>query len=394
MTKPLSHITVLDLSRVLAGPWASQNLADMGARVIKVERPGAGDDTRSWGPPFLKDSTEESAYYLCANRGKQSVTVDIGHPDGQRIIRKLARKSDVVLENFRAGALAKYGLDYENLRKENPALVYCSITGFGQDGPYRDVAGYDFMIQAMGGLMSVTGEPDGAPMRVGVPFADIMTGMYATSAILAALIRRDREGVGQYIDLALFDVQLAALANQGSNYLISGNVPERIGNAHPNIVPYQSFATRDGHMIVAVGNDNQFAKFCDCIGHSELAADPQYTTNAARVERRTVLVPLLAEAMVQKPTHEWLAVLEQAGVPCGPIHRIDEAFAHPQAQFRGVRARIGEVEGVRNPIRFGAESLTSTTPPPQLGEHTDTVLRELLSMAPNAIERLRKEGVV
>lgn len=393
MTKPLSHITVLDLSRVLAGPWASQNLADMGARVIKVERPDTGDDTRNWGPPFLKD-TKESAYYLCANRGKQSVTVDITHPDGQRIIRELARKSDVVLENFRVGALAKYGLDHESLRTENPTLVYCSITGFGQDGPYRDVAGYDFMIQAMGGLMSVTGEPDGAPMRVGVPFADIMTGMYATSAILAALVQRDREGKGQYIDLALFDVQLAALANQGSNYLVSGDVPGRIGNAHPNIVPYQSFATQDGHMIVAVGNDGQFVKFCDCIGRSALAADPLYATNAARVEHRTALVPLLAEAMQQKPTREWLAVLEQAGVPCGPINRIDEAFAHPQAQFRGVRTRAGDVEGVRNPIRFGAESLTSATPPPRLGEHTDTVLRELLGMAPDAIERLRKEGVV
>jgi crotonobetainyl-CoA:carnitine CoA-transferase CaiB-like acyl-CoA transferase len=409
-TAALGHIRVLDLSRVLAGPWASQLLGDLGADVIKVERPGAngkgGDDTRGWGPPWLADGagqpTTDAAYFLCTNRNKRSLTVDITQPAGQAIVRELAAHSDVVLENFKVGGLAAYGLDYASLSKINPKLVYCSITGFGQDGPYAPRAGYDFLIQGMGGLMSVTGRADdeegAGPQKVGVALTDILTGLYASNAILAALAHREKTGLGQHIDLALLDVQVACLANQAMNYLVSGKAPRRMGNGHPNIVPYQDFPTADGDMILAIGNDGQFARFCELAGHAEWSGDERFATNAARVRHRAELLPLLRQTTVMKTTAEWIALLENAAVPCGPINDLAGVFADPQVRHRGLRVDLPHAAGgtapqVANPIRFSATPIDYRLAPPLLGQDTEAVLREL-GRTPEQIAALRTEGVV
>ena len=405
--KALGHIRVLDLSRVLAGPWCAQNLADLGADVIKIERPGCGDDTRAWGPPYARDAagndTGEAAYYLSANRGKRSVTVDIASPEGQALIRDLARHADVVLENYKVGQLKRYGLDYESLKAVKPDLVYCSITGFGQDGPYAHRAGYDFLIQGMGGLMSVTGErdelPGGGPQKAGVALTDLMTGMYATIAVLAALTHRDRTGEGQYIDMALLDTQVAMLANVGSNYLNSGKAPKRWGNAHANIVPYQTFACSDGHIIVAAGNDGQYQKFVEAGGRPELALDPRFATNPSRVQHRDVLVPLLAEMVGTRTRAEWIAALEAVGVPCGPINDVGEVFANEQVQARGMAVELphpsaGKVKLVRSPMKMSATPATSDKAPPLLGQHTEEVLRDVLGRSGDEIAALRARGVV
>ena len=405
--KALGHIRVLDLSRVLAGPWCSQNLADLGADVIKIERPGAGDDTRAWGPPYAPGAdgapTGESAYYLSANRGKRSLTVDIASPDGQALLRELVLRSDVVLENFKVGHLKRYGLDYDSLRALKPDLVYCSITGFGQDGPYAHRAGYDFLIQGMGGLMSITGErddqPGGGPQKAGVAITDLMTGMYATVAVLAALTHRDRSGEGQHIDMALLDTQVAMLANVGSNYLNSGKAPKRWGNAHANIVPYQTFACLDGHIIVATGNDGQYRKFVEAGGHPELAHDERFATNPLRVQNRDALVPLLAEMVKEKRRDDWIALLEAAGVPCGPINELDEVFADEQVRAREMEIALphpeaGEVKLVRSPMKLSATPATSAMAPPLLGQHTEEVLREVLGKSGDEIAALRARQVV
>jgi crotonobetainyl-CoA:carnitine CoA-transferase CaiB-like acyl-CoA transferase len=405
--KALGHIRVLDLSRVLAGPWCSQNLADLGADVIKIERPGCGDDTRAWGPPYARDAdgkdTSEAAYYLSANRGKRSVTVDIASSEGQALIRDLARHADVVLENYKVGQLKRYGLDYDSLKAIKPDLVYCSITGFGQDGPYAHRAGYDFLIQGMGGLMSVTGErdelPGGGPQKAGVALTDLMTGMYATIAVLAALTHRDRTGAGQYIDMALLDTQVAMLANVGSNYLNSGKAPKRWGNAHANIVPYQTFACSDGHIIVAAGNDGQYQKFVEAGGRPELAVDPRFATNPSRVANRDVLVPLLAEMVATRRRDEWIAMLEAVGVPCGPINDVGEVFANEQVQARGMAVTLphpaaGKVTLVRSPMKMSGTPATSDKAPPLLGQHTDEVLRDVLGRSGDEIAALRARGVV
>ena len=407
MSGALSHLRVLDLSRVLAGPWAGQILGDLGARVIKVERPGRGDDTRGWGPPYLKDGdggdTDQAAYYLTANRNKESVAIDITRPEGQELVRKLAAECDVVLENFKVGGLKRYGLDYDSLKAVNPKLIYCSITGFGQDGPYASRAGYDFLIQGMGGLMSLTGhaegEPGAGPMKVGVALTDITTGLYATIAVLAALSHRDRTGEGQHLDMALFDVQMACLANQAMNYLTTGQSPRRFGNAHPNIVPYQDFPTADGDVILTVGNDDQFARFCEVAGNPEWAEDPRFATNRSRVEHREVLVPLLRQTTVMKTTAEWLAALEAVGVPCGPVNNLEQAFADPQAQARGLRREMdhptaGSVPTVASPLRLSATPAEYRLPPPLLGEHTRAVLGDMLGLDEAALETLFANGVV
>ncbi|HBV00538.1 CaiB/BaiF CoA transferase family protein [Thalassospira lucentensis] len=407
MTGALSGIRVLDLSRVLAGPWASQTLADLGAEVIKIERPGAGDDTRGWGPPFAKDEagndTTEAAYYLTANRGKKSLTVDITKLEGQEIVRNLAAQSDVVLENFKVGGLAKYGLDYTSLAKINPKLVYCSITGFGQDGPYKDRPGYDFMIQGMGGLMSITGAPDeapgGQPMKVGVAVADIFTGLYATIGILSALRHRDATGEGQHIDLALLDVQTAVLANQAMNYLTTGVAPSRLGNAHPNIVPYEAFPSADGYLILAVGNDSQFKSFCEVAGLNDLPADTRYVTNRSRVANRETLVPMIRRAMVTKTTDQWIAVLEKANVPCGPINTLDRVFDNPQVQHRGMIRYLdhpvaGKIPTVANPIKFSKTPISGETAAPMLGQHSDEILRKVADLSDEQIEKLRSAGII
>ncbi len=407
MPGALSHIRVLDLSRVLAGPWASQILADLGAEVIKIERPGSGDDTRAWGPPYAKDEkgadTSESAYYLCANRNKKSVAVDITKPAGQRVVRELAAKSDILLENFKVGGLRKYGLDYDSLAALNPRLIYCSITGFGQTGPYAARAGYDFLIQGMGGLMSVTGHRDGdagaGPMKVGVALADIMTGLYASTAILAALAHRDVSGIGQHIDLALLDVQVACLANQSMNYLTTGTVPQRLGNSHPNVVPYQDFPTADGDMILAVGNDSQFEKLCQAIGRPEWARDPRFATNAARVAHRNELIPALRQATVMRTTAEWIELLERMGVPCGPINNVAQVFDDPQVRARGMKIELphplaGQVPLVASPIRLSATPVQYRSAPPTLGQHTREVLSELLEMDEQTIAQLAQEGAI
>lgn len=407
MAGALSHLRVIDLSRILAGPWAAQTLADLGADVIKVERPGQGDDTRGWGPPFLRDDdgadTSETAYFMCANRGKRSVTVDIATAAGQAIVRKLVADADVVIENYKVGDLARYGLDYAALRELKPDLVYCSITGFGQTGDMRAHAGYDFMVQGMGGLMSLTGDaddlPGGGPKKVGVPVADLMTGMYAAVAILAALARRDREGVGEYIDMALLDCQVAMLSNQAQNYLISGEVPRRFGNAHPNVVPYQSFRTADGHVILAVGNDGQFRRFCGLAGLEALADDGRFRTNAGRVMHRDQLVPLIAQAMQQQSTAWWCEQLGRNAVPCGPINRLDQTFAEAQVVHRGMRMTMRHAAGadvplVANPIHFERHPIEYRDPPPLLGQHTDEVLEEMLNMSAGQIADLRREGVI
>jgi crotonobetainyl-CoA:carnitine CoA-transferase CaiB-like acyl-CoA transferase len=390
VTSALSHLRVLDLSRVLAGPWASQVLADLGAEVIKVERPGVGDDTRAWGPPWLGG---ESAYFLSANRGKKSITIDLARAEGQELVRRLVPLCDVVLENFKAGALEKYRLDYASLAALNPRLVYCSITGFGQTGPYRDRAGYDFLIQAMGGLMSITGEPEGEPMKVGVALTDILTGMYAATAVLAALSHRDRTGRGQHVDLALLDVQVAMLANQGENYLVTGKPPARLGNAHPSIVPYRAFATADGHIVLAVGNDGQFARFCEVAGRSELARDPRYSTNQERVRNRVELENVLAAILAVRTSAEWIGSLETATVPCGPINDLSQVFADPQVQHRGMLTR-GPVPMIRSPLRLSATPTRDEVPPPALGAHTDDVLMRLLGMTQAEVDALRAGGVL
>ena len=407
MHKPLSGIRVLDMSRILAGPWCGQVLADLGAEVIKVERPGKGDDTRSWGPPFLKDAegrdTTESAYYLCANRGKQSITLDIAQPAGQAIARELAQHADVLLENYKVGDLKRYGLDYATLSVLNPRLVYCSITGFGQDGPLKDRAGYDFMVQGMGGLMSITGErddlPGGGPQKAGVAIADLMTGMYATVALLAAIEERHRSGRGQYIDMALLDTQVAWLANQNTNYLIGGDIPKRMGNAHPNVVPYQTFPTQDGDLILAVGNDGQFQRFCEAAGIAKTGNDPRFASNALRIANRDACIAAIAPAMKQKTTAEWIAVLEPLGVPCGPIDRLDAVFANPQIRHRGMQIDVphplsGTVPLVANPIKYSRTPLNYQVPPPLLGEHTDAVLHDLLGKTGAEIAALRNAGII
>jgi formyl-CoA transferase len=405
--KALDHLRVLDLTRVLAGPWCTQLLADLGADVIKVERPGSGDDTRAWGPPYLQDAqgrdTTEAAYYLSANRGKRSVTVDISTPEGQQLLRKLAAASDVVVENYKVGQLAKYGLDYASLSAGNPRLIYCSITGFGQDGPYKDRAGYDFIIQAMGGFMSITGErddlPGGGPQKAGVAVSDLMTGMYAAVAILAAVAQRERSGRGQYIDMALFDTMIAMLANMNMNYLTTGKAPGRAGNAHQNIVPYQVFAAADGHVVIAVGNDSQYARFCEIAGRPDLAADARFARNAERVRNRDVLVPLLEAIVRERPAAFWAEKLEAAGVPCGPINSIAQALADPQAIARGIRIDLphstaGTVPLVGMPIRMSGSGPAYLRPPPLLGEHTEEVLRELAGLDEAAIADCRRRGIV
>jgi crotonobetainyl-CoA:carnitine CoA-transferase CaiB-like acyl-CoA transferase len=403
----LSHIRVLDLSRILAGPWAGQILGDLGADVIKVERPGAGDDTRHWGPPYLKnrdgEDTDIASYYLCANRNKRSITVDMTRSEGQALLRRLAAECDVVLENFKKDGLTRYGLDYASLAEVNPRLVYCSITGFGQDGPYASRAGYDFLIQGLGGLMSLTGRPDGeagaGPMKVGVALTDILTGLYAANAIQAALAWRERSGKGQHIDLALLDVQVACLANQAMNYLTSGQSPGRLGNAHPNIVPYQDFPTDDGYMILAVGNDAQFARLCEALGDASLAADARYASNKARVGNRATLIPALNKLTIRRTTADWITRLEAVGVPCGPINTLAEVFADPQVQARGLRVgmnhpAIGTVPQVASPFRMSETPVTYDRAPPLLGEHTDEVLASILGMGQEEIAALQAGGVV
>ncbi|AYY58728.1 CoA transferase [Burkholderia multivorans] len=403
----LSHIRVLDLTRVLAGPWCAQTLADFGADVIKIERPGAGDDTRHWGPPYLKDAhgadTAEAAYYLAANRNKRSVTVDIATPEGQQIVRELAAQSDVVLENYKVGQLKKYGLDYASLRAVKPDLVYCSVTGFGQTGPYAHRAGYDFIVQGIGGFMSITGErdgvPGGGPQKAGVAIADLATGLYSTIAVLAALAHRDRTGEGQYIDMALLDVQVALLANMNTNFLASGTPPVRWGNAHPNIVPYQTFQTSDGWIIVAVGNDGQFRKFVEAGGRPELADDERFATNPARVRHRDMLVPILAEMVKTRSKTAWIDALEAAGVPCGPINDLAEVFANEQVVARGMEVALphpcgADVKLVRNPVRMSATPPDARTAPPLLGAHTDDVLRDMLGYDDARIAALKAKQAI
>jgi len=387
---PLSHIRVLDLGRIMAAPWATQILADLGADVIKIERPGAGDDTRSWGPPFLKDQagerTREAGYFLAVNRGKRSVTIDIASPEGQAVIRALAVTSDVVVENFKAGALAKYGLDAATLRAEKPSLIYCSVTGFGQDGPRAEQAAYDFAIQAMGGLMSVTGErddkPGGGPQKVGVPIVDLMTGMYAAVAILAALTRRAEAGAGETIDVAMLDVAATFLANQAMNYLVSGRIPGRGGNQHPNIQPQDVFACADGHFVLAVGNDGQFAKLCQVLGQQDWANDSRFSVNSARVGNSAELTSLLTKAFAEWTREAIVGALDAAGVPAAPINTIDQVFAEPQLQHRGMLQHLphplgGTVPQVVSPIRYQDAPLRFDRAPPLLGQHTEEVLREL-----------------
>lgn len=396
---PLAGIRVLDLSRVLAGPWVGQTLADLGADVVKVERPGTGDDTRAWGPPFFEapEGDERSAYFLSANRGKRSVCVNLADPEGQALVRRLAVGVDVLIENYKAGDMDKRGLGYQDLAADNPGLIYCSITGFGQTGPLKDKPGYDFLIQGMGGLMSITGEPGataGGPQKVGVALADVLTGLYSTIAILAALNERGESGKGQSIDMSLLDVQVAALANQASNYLVSREAPSMLGNAHPNIVPYQTFATGDGHVIVAVGNDAQFVRFCEVIGEPALSADARFATNSERVANRVELTARLGELMMTRTSSEWLALFDASGVPAGPINRIDEVFAEPQVLARGLVRDVDGVPGVANPIRFSRSQTVHNRPPPALGGHTREVLGETLGLDDAEIERLIVAGVI
>ncbi|MEI7679393.1 MAG: CaiB/BaiF CoA-transferase family protein [Betaproteobacteria bacterium] len=407
MAGPLSHIKVLDMSRVLAAPWAAQNLADLGADVIKVERPVKGDDSRAYAPPFLKDEngneTRESAYFCAANRGKRSITVNLTKPEGQQLVRELAAECDVLLENYKVGDLARYGLGYEDLAKINPGLIYCSVTGFGQTGPYKDRPGYDFMAQGMGGMMSITGEPDsvpgGGPQRCGVPIIDLTTGMYATIAICAALANRAVTGKGQWIDVALLDTTVAYLANQGMNYLATGVSPERIGNAHPNIVPYQTFNTADGAIILACGNDNLFKKFCEVAGCMEFTTDPKYSTNAVRVQNRAEITALLNAVFVKRTTKEWVKLLDDAGVANGPINNLQQVFEEPQVIARGMKIELphavaGKVSLVASPMRFSGTPIKHEVPPPALGQHTDEILRQSLKKSDAEIAKLKADGVV
>lgn len=390
---------------MLAGPWATQILGDLGAEVIKIEKPGEGDETRHFGPPFVQndDGTKgDAAYFLSANRNKKSVAIDIAKPEGAALVRRLARRTHVLVENFKTGTLERYGLDYASLAAENPALIYCSLTGFGHDGPYKDKAGYDYLIQGMGGLMSITGQPDGAaggePMKVGVAVSDLVSGLYMAVAILAALIHQSRTGEGQQIDMALFDCQAAALANQAMNYLAGGMVPERMGNAHPSIVPYQLFATADGFIILAVANDQQFKRFCEAAGVAQLASDSRFASNAARVHSREALVALLVPLLKSRTTLEWIGLLEQANVPCGPINRIDQVFLDPQAIARKLTvpmAREGQALNlVASPLRLERTPPEYRLPPPQLGEHTEEILRQTLQLEVAEIEQLRRAGAI
>ena len=402
----LSHIRVLDLSRVLAGPWATQILGDLGAEIIKIEKPGEGDETRAFGPPFLKGkdgARGDATYFLSANRNKKSVAIDISKPDGATLVKRLARRAHIVVENFRTGRLAKYGLDYKSLAAENPALIYCSLTGFGHTGPYKDKAGYDYLIQGMGGLMSITGQPDGAPgaepMKVGVAISDVVSGLYTAIAILAALVHQQRTGEGQEIDMALFDCQAAALANQAMNYLVGGQMPKRLGNAHPNIVPYQVFETADGHLILAIANDGQFKRFCEAADLEKLAADPRYATNAERVGHREALIALLKPVFAKRTNAEWIALLERTNVPCGPINRIDQVFADPQAMARHLTVAMehegaGSLNLVASPLRLSRTPPEYRSGPPTLGLHTDTVLQTELGLSESEIAKLREQGVL
>jgi crotonobetainyl-CoA:carnitine CoA-transferase CaiB-like acyl-CoA transferase len=407
MSGPLSHIKVLDLSRVLAAPWAAQNMADLGAEVIKVERPVKGDDSRGYAPPFLRDEqgreTRESAYFCAANRGKRSITIDLSKPEGQQLVRELATRADVLIENYKVGDLARYGLGYEDLKVLNPGLIYCSVTGFGQTGPYKDRPGYDFMAQGMGGIMSITGErddlPGGGPQRVGIPLVDLTTGMYATIAVCAALAHRAVSGQGQWIDVALLDSGVAFLGNQGMNFLATGETPQRIGNSHPSIVPYQTFKTSDGSIILACGNDNLFNKFCAAAGCAHLAVDPQYSMNAERVRHRVVLSKLLDDVFARRTTREWVKLLDDAGVPNGPINTIPQVFEEPQVQARGLRIELphavaGKVSLVASPMRFSATPIKHEMPPPVLGQHSDEILRGVLNKSDAEIAALKANGIV
>ncbi len=404
----LSHLRVLDLSRVLAGPWASQILADLGAEVIKIEKPDTGDDTRSWGPPWVNapewgDQERQSAYFAGANRNKQSVAIDLGHPRGQELVRALAAQCDVVVENFKVGGLKQYGLDYESLREINPRIVYCSITGFGQTGPYSHRPGYDFLVQGMGGLMSITGRPDGepgeGPLKVGVALTDIMTGLYATVGILASLAHREKSGRGQYVDAALLDVQIACLANQAMNFLASGSQPPRLGNGHPNIVPYQDFATADGHIIITVGNEGQFARLCTVLGQPAWSQDSRFASNSARLAHRSELIPLIQAVLGTRTTQHWLERLESGGVPCGPINTLKDVFADPHVIDRGMKVELGSTDGrrvsvVASPIRLSDTPVEYRSAPPDLGSSTAAVLKALLNIDEAQVERLAQEGVV
>ena len=406
MSGPLKGYKVLDMSRILAGPWAGQMLADLGAEVIKIERPKAGDDTRHWGPPYLKDkqgnNTQDAAYFFCANRGKQSVTVDITQPEGQEIIRQLAGQCDVLIENYKVGGLAKYGLDHVSLRQLNPQLVYCSITGFGQTGPYAERPGYDFLIQGMAGLMSLTGEPDnqgGSPVKVGVAVTDLLTGLYAANAIQGALLERHQSGLGQYIDLALLDVQAAALANQASNYLIGGEIPQRLGNAHPNIVPYQAFATADGHIILAVGNQTQFERLCNVLKQPDWLKDKRYSSNSARVDNRQTLCAEISQLLLQRKSQDWLGLFEQQQIPCGPINNLEQVFSHAQLQARNMlinikEPRSGEIQLPANPINYSRTPIAYSSPPPQLGNDTESILSQYLEYSAMDIAELRKKAII
>jgi formyl-CoA transferase len=407
MPRPLEHVRILDLTRILAGPWASQNLADLGAEVIKIERPRTGDDTRSWGPPWLADrdgnDTHEAAYFLSVNRGKKSVTLDLARSEGQQLCRALAARCDVLIENYKVGDLARYGLAYEDVRKVNPRIVYCSVTGFGQDGPFASRPGYDFIFQGMGGLMSITGErddrPGGGPQKVGIAITDVMAGMYASLAITAALAYRDRSGAGQYIDMALFDSIVAFNANQILNFWCSGTVPQRYGNAHANIVPYEVFATGDGHIILAVGNDGQYAAFCRVAGRPELADDPRFRTNPDRVRNREVLLPLVRDIVRGRSSADWLAALEAAGVPCGPINNMQQVFENPQVRHRGMRVDIPHPLGVSvptvaSPMRFSETPVEYRVPPPLLGQHTREILGTLLGKTDAELDALAAAGII
>ena len=409
----LSHLKVLDLSRVLAGPWCTQMLADLGADVIKVERPGAGDDTRHWGPPFLQDAqgkdTDQATYFTSCNRNKRAITLDMAKPEGQALILKMAAQSDVLVENFKVGGLKAYGLDYESLKAVNPRLIYCSVTGFGQDGPYAERAGYDLMIQAMSGMMSITGhadgEPGGGPMRMGVALIDVLTGIYACSAILAAIEARHRTGEGQHIDMALLDVGMAVLANQAAGFLNTGKVPQRQGNTHPSLAPYQTFETLDGSMLLAVGNDGQFARFCEAAGHPEWARDGRFASNTLRVRHREILIPILQAVTRTRSTAQWIALLENKAVPCGPINDMGQAFADAQVQARGLKVTqvvaskqpkpgaLASITTVASPLRLTATPPVLHRPPPALGEHTDEVLAEL-GLDAAQVAGLRQRGVV
>ena len=402
---PLSGYRVFDLTRILAGPTCTQLLGDLGADVIKVEMPGRGDDTRKWGPPYLKDSegedTNESAYYLSSNRNKRSVTIDIARPEGQALARRLIAKCDVLVENFKTGGLAKYGLSHADLEPDNPRLVYCSITGFGQTGPYASRAGYDYLAQGMGGIMSLTGEPEGDPIKVGIGIADVVCGLYAGNAIQAALHERNRSGKGQWIDVSLLDTQVAWLVNEGLNYLISGEVPLRRGNEHPNIVPYKTMPTSDGYFILAVGNDAQFGRFCDFAGAPALAQDPRFVTNSLRVQNREALYALLPDLTRRKTSAEWVDGLSALGVPAGPVNTLDQVFADPQVLHRDMKISMdypdserGSVDLIGNPIKYSQTPVDYRYAPPRVGQHSDEVLEELLDLADAERDALRRDGII